>query len=109
MSEHDLKVWPRFFDALLSGEKTFEVRKDDRGFRAGDTLLLREWRPYADPDEPVVSYGEYTGRELRRTVTYLMTGPAFGIERGYVVMAIPYGPTPLPAQPGAHKAKEPRT
>jgi hypothetical protein len=28
---------------LVSGEKNFELRYDDRGFRAGDILLLREW------------------------------------------------------------------
>ena len=43
MAEHELKVWPEFWPALASGEKTFELRKDDRGFRAGDILWLREW------------------------------------------------------------------
>jgi hypothetical protein len=88
---HELKVWPRFFDAIASGDKTFEARKDDRPepFRAGDTLVLREWAPPpCDSDGLPYGFGFYTGRELRRTVTYLLTGRAFGIERGHVVMAI---------------------
>jgi hypothetical protein len=77
MSEHDLKTWPEFFRLVCSGEKTFEVRYNDRSFRVGDTLLLREWKS-----------GEYTGQSTRRIVTYILTGPAFGIESGYVCMSL---------------------
>ena len=75
--EHELKCWPEFFSAILTGEKTFELRKDDRQppFRAGDVLWLREWRR---------GDKEYTGRDLRLTVTYVLSG--FGLERGYAVM-----------------------
>ena len=31
MKTHDLKLNIEFCDAVLSGEKTFEVRKNDRG------------------------------------------------------------------------------
>ena len=79
---HELKCWPEFYGALASGEKTFELRKDDRRFRAGDVLWLREWRRLrVDPVE-----GEYTGREMRRTVTYVLSG--MGLEPGYVCMAL---------------------
>lgn len=83
-TEHELKVWPEFYRVIASGEKTFEVRKDDRGFRAGDVLWLREWRRLRIVDGK--AEGEYTGRELRRTVTYLLSG--FGLERGFVCMAL---------------------
>ena len=73
---HDLKIWPEFFQPLLSGEKPFELRKDDRGFRAGDTLLLKEW----------TQRGGYTGREVTAMVTYVLSG--FGLKDGWVVMAI---------------------
>lgn len=75
--EHDLKVWPEFYAQLASGEKTFELRKDDRGFRAGDVLLLREWNPRMEA---------YTGNLMRRRVTYLMSG--LGLQQGFVVMAL---------------------
>lgn len=39
--EHKLKILPEYFEAVKSGSKTFEVRKDDRGFQAGDTLFLQ--------------------------------------------------------------------
>ncbi len=61
---HDLKVWPDFYKHLESGEKTFELRKDDRGFRAGHWLQLREWS----------KRDGYSGREMLREVTYLAAG-----------------------------------
>lgn len=79
MKMHDLKTWPEYFDAIISGAKLFEVRKDDRGFTVGDTLLLREWDP---------KHSWYTGRTVSRRVTYVLTGPAFGIEAGFVCMGI---------------------
>jgi len=76
---HELKVWMDFWQDLTSGRKTFEVRKDDRGFNVGDTLILKEWQPMLE---------RYTGKELVVTVTYLLPGGVFGIEPGYVVMSI---------------------
>ena len=75
MKTHELKIWPDFFSPIVTGEKTFELRKDDRGFKAGDVLWLREW-----------GKGEYTGREIKKRVTYLLGG--FGLEREYVCMAL---------------------
>lgn len=40
MVEHVLKTLPDYFDAVARGEKTFEVRRDDRGFQKGDILVL---------------------------------------------------------------------
>jgi hypothetical protein len=74
--EHELKTWPEFFDALLSGAKTFEYRRDDRGFRVGDVLCLREWDPQTQ---------DYSGREMRRSVTYLLQTDISG---EFVVMAL---------------------
>ena len=78
---HDLKVWPVFFAALASGDKTFELRRDDRGFAVGDRLRLREWSPSAEC---------YTGREVSRVVTYKLSGPSVvgGIADGYCVLGL---------------------
>jgi hypothetical protein len=79
---HDLKVWPEFVRHLLSGAKTFEVRKADRDFQVGDTLTLREWDPKTR---------DYTGLSLDRSVTYLLDLGRFGLH-GYVAMGL--SPTP---------------
>ncbi len=76
---HELKTWPIVFDALLLRAKTFEVRKDDRGYAVGDKLVLKEWSPDTKT---------YTGRTMRALITYLLPGGRFGIEAGYVCMSI---------------------
>lgn len=42
---HLLKCWPESFRAVVAGTKTYEVRKDDRGYMVGDYLRLDEWEP----------------------------------------------------------------
>ena len=77
MSSHELKTWSGYYNLVVSGAKTFEVRRDDRGFKIGDILRLKEYMP---------SETKYTGRHTDVEVTYILTGGQFGIERGYVVM-----------------------
>ncbi len=57
---HELKTWPRFFAGLLDGTKTAEVRLNDRYFRVGDELILREFNAETD---------DYTGRVERRFIS----------------------------------------
>lgn len=40
---HELKILPQYYCRVADGSKTFEVRKNDRGFQQGDSVLLREW------------------------------------------------------------------
>ena len=82
MATHKLKIWPPYFEAVASGAKPFEIRKDDRGFKAGDVLVLREW------EESLTSGNRYTRREVRATVTYLLRGGRFGLAEEYVCMGI---------------------
>lgn len=74
---HELKIWPEFFEPTLTGEKTFELRDDDRGFFVGDTLLLREW----------TKDNGYTGREIFVEVTYILSGLPW-LQAGYVAMSV---------------------
>lgn len=61
--EHVVKCWPRFFEAVQSGVKTFEIRSAlDRDFSVGDTLVQQEWNPDTK---------QYTGRECRHRITYI--------------------------------------
>lgn len=92
MSEHELKTWPVYFARLLSGEKTFEIRKDDRGFQAGDYLVLREFDPDHCPQSTrcadLKCEKRYTGRELRFKVGFIYRQGA-GLDCGqYVVMSL---------------------
>lgn len=70
--KHDLKILPQYFEAILSGDKTFEVRSiKDRIFNPGDELKLREWHYSA---EIAGANGGYSGREITVKVTYVLPG-----------------------------------
>ncbi len=75
---HELKISPTYFHEVDKGTKPFEIRKDDRGFKIGHSLLLREW-------VPMLHYSGYTGREMLVEVTYITH---FQQQEGYVVMGI---------------------
>lgn len=62
MQTIEKKVWPEYFQQILDGKKTFELRLHDFEIREGDTLVLREWDPATK---------DYTGRKLSRTVGYV--------------------------------------
>jgi hypothetical protein len=76
---HTLKTWPQYYKAVVSGEKTFELRKNDRGFKVGDVLVLQEYNKHKE---------EYTGEMMSFTVTYILTGHSFGVKPGFVIMSI---------------------
>jgi len=80
MSEHELKTWPGAFTAVWEGNKRYELRKDDRGFKVGDRLDLREW----DPET-----GAYSGRHIVARVVYITQAGDFpGLQEGFVIMAL---------------------
>lgn len=93
--EHELKTWPAEFRATKSGEKTFDVRKNDRDFEKGDILVLKEWNPGTPgagvtADERYMGPPDrgYTGDVLRMRVTYILRGPIYSIPKDVVVMSI---------------------
>lgn len=100
---HQLKCWPPYFQALGDGTKTFELRKDDRKYRVGDILHLREWEPEEGaPIDPKL--GRFTGREHKVRVTYKLAAVpmAFGLLDGYVVLSV----VPVFGRPESPESKE---
>ncbi len=79
---HELKTWEEYFKAIASGEKSFELRKNDRDFLVGHELILREYNQQSE---------EYTGRTLRRKISFLLSGSKaeeFGLKPGYCIMGL---------------------
>lgn len=73
---HTIKLAKMYYEDVKSGKKSFELRKNDRGYKQGDILRMLE---YAE--------GEWTGREMVAEVTYLLEDYA-GLEEGYCIMAL---------------------
>lgn len=67
---HVRKVEPKYFEALRTGRKRFELR-DERDaevpFTAGDYLALNEWDPGGH-----ICEGHYTGRCLLFEILYVL-------------------------------------
>jgi len=79
---HELKLCKRFYDAVASGAKTYEVRKNDRGFQVGDALILRavtddDTRAYIPELDPISA-----------EISYMLNEGGWGIENGYCVLAL---------------------
>lgn len=91
---HSLKLNTDYFDAVASGTKNFEVRRDDRGFQKGDRLrLLRYGTSWISPRRPDYLQGKSRVTKsdadtIERVITYVLTGGQHGIEPGYVVLGL---------------------
>ena len=72
---HQIRLAKSYFDDVANGIKTFELRKNDRGYKKGDILEMME---FAD--------GKNTGRTVKVLVTYILEDYT-GIEDGYCIMA----------------------
>lgn len=77
MTIHELKTEQPHFDAIKLGEKRAEIRRNDRGFEVGDTLVLREYDPQSG----------YSGRSCRAKVTHILAGFE-ALVPGHVMMSI---------------------
>lgn len=73
-----LKCANYIFPHIASCGKTFEFRLNDRDFKVGGILIIRDY----DHDK-----GEYSGRIAVRRITYILYS-GFGIPDGYCVMSI---------------------
>lgn len=78
---HNLKILPCFFEPVVEGKKTFEIRRDDRGFQAGDTVTLQEYDPYLG----IVENHRFTGRTYNARIGYVC---AFEQKPAYVVFSL---------------------
>jgi ribosomal protein S17 len=91
VSDHELKIWPPYFEHLLTGRKRFDVRKNDRYFKVGDTIKFRELVPKDKAANFGQSDEDYTGRNLYMRVRYVLSprpdrDPDCGLVAGYVVL-----------------------
>lgn len=84
--KHVLKTVEPYFSAVESGIKNFEVRRNDRAYQAGDTLLL------VDSEKCGCSNPRCDKRRtpIEKVVTFVYSGdPRFGgIEPGHVVLGL---------------------
>ncbi len=57
------KTWPEYFQAIVDGKKTFELRLADFDCEEGDLLVLEEWDPKTK---------KHTGRKIEKKITFIV-------------------------------------
>lgn len=77
---HKLKIDVEAFNAVVQNIKTSEVRQNDRDFKVGDVLHLREIERDNSAGELV-----YTGRSTYRTISHIQMG--YGLPDGLCVLS----------------------
>lgn len=76
---HNLKIHPEYFRAVKSGDKRFEVRKEDgRNFQVGDILILNEYNTETDT---------YTGKKVQARITYIINDSEY-CQLNYEILSI---------------------
>jgi hypothetical protein len=73
---HELKIAPEYFEKVLSKEKTFEFRYNDRNYQVGDILKLKEYHN-----------GNYSGQETSVQITYILQNFE-GLQPNYTILSI---------------------
>ncbi|MBT7152998.1 MAG: DUF3850 domain-containing protein [Deltaproteobacteria bacterium] len=82
MIVHHLKILPEYYAAIVSNEKRFELRKNDRSFQVGDFLLLLEFD---------IATQRPTERWIKAEVVYHLEGERvsdYGLKKGYCCMSL---------------------
>jgi len=74
---HQLKIEPGHFRDIELGLKEYEVRKDDRGFKVGNVVVLLEYHG---------AYG-YVGGVIRGRIKHVLHG-GYGLHPGFVVLGL---------------------
>lgn len=78
--KHALKTHPQYYKEVRDGNKTFELRKDDRPFSNGDTVILQEYDPITK---------KYTGEEQEFEIGYILRDATkFGLKPGYCIFGL---------------------
>lgn len=73
---HDVKLGTTFFDDVKTGRKTFELRKNDRGYKEGDIIVMHEYKD-----------GTTTDRTIEKKIVYMLEDFT-GLEDGYCILGL---------------------
>lgn len=80
MIPHEIKIQKEFADAVFLGEKTFEVRNNDRGYQKGDLISFKVMDGgLRDSTHPL--------NDMTFQITYVL-GSFVGLAPNYVAFAI---------------------
>ena len=71
-AEHELKTDHDVFTKTWTGNKPWELRKNDRNFKKGDTVILRE-TVHSAVEIAAGRLLDYSGREITGTILFVLS------------------------------------
>lgn len=74
--QHEIKLAAMYYEDVASGKKSFELRKNDRGYKVGDSLKMLEFKD-----------GVQTGRTIDADIIYMLEEYT-GLTEGYCILGI---------------------
>lgn len=82
---HELKTWPEYFFHIMTGEKPFDIRKNDRDFKQGDIVVFCEY---------MIDFKKYTGSKTVKMISYVLKSFP-GLEENFCVIGLIANPIPI--------------
>lgn len=79
MKLHVLKIKEEYFNAILRGDKTFELRKNDRDYQVGDLVHFIKTDGY--------EYFDHS-KDVYRIIYILKDVPEYGLDKVYCILGI---------------------
>jgi ParB-like chromosome segregation protein Spo0J len=74
--QHEIKIATSYYDDVASGKKSFELRKNDRDYKEGDSLKMLEFKD-----------GKYMGNTIDADIVYMLEDYT-GLAEGYCILGI---------------------
>lgn len=75
---HTIKCAPKYFQQIKLNAKTFECRKNDRDYKEGDKIILKEYDKGYTAEEPILIL-----------ITSVLHDFEFrGVSEGYIILSI---------------------
>lgn len=89
---HELKLDKEFWESVKCGDKTFEIRLNDRGFQKGDHVIFKKHGETYLGSGYLDKLGGKTHEDDAETmkfkITYVLSGERWGIKPDHVVFGI---------------------
>lgn len=82
--QHELKTDPEVFQAALDGIKNYELRFNDREYKVGDTVWLKE-TTYSGAEMKTGKPLSFTQRSLKKRINHILSG--YGLQEGWAVLS----------------------
>lgn len=74
---HELKIKYEFAQLHFTGKKNWELRKNDRNFKVGDTIRFK-----------ILEFEESSNWSYERTITNVFEDTTLGLQEGFAILSI---------------------